>query len=152
VTTDIDNTGGVRKIFPLVAIFFAIVGLIDALYLTYHHYTAEPVPCSITGGCEMVLTSDYATFHDVPIAIFGATAYIVALVLALIASSARRWAWWLYGLQTLTMASFSVWLIYVQANYIHAFCQFCLLSAATSFTLFLIFLISLAFRRRSLKP
>lgn len=148
MSPDSDNTGGVRSIFPLVAIFFAIVGLIDAAYLTYHHYTAEPVPCSITGGCEMVLESAYATFHDIPIAIFGAAAYVAALVLALIAASGRRWAWWLYGLQTIVMAAFSVWLIYVQANYIHAFCQFCLLSAGTSFTLFLIFLISLAFRRR----
>jgi uncharacterized membrane protein len=148
VTSDLNNTVGVRKIFPLVAILFAIVGLIDASYLTYHHYTAEPVPCSITGGCEMVLQSDYATFHDIPIAIFGAAAYVVALVLALVATSGRRWAWWLYGLQTLVMASFSGWLIYVQANYIGAFCQFCLLSAGTSFTLVIIFLISLALRRR----
>src|SRR4051794_27547159 len=140
--------GGVRRIFPLVAIFFCIVGLIDASYLTYHHYTAEPVPCSITGGCEIVLESAYATFHDIPIAIFGAAAYLVALVFALVTTSGRRWAWWLYGLQTLVMAAFSAWLIYVQATYIGAFCQFCLLSAGTSFTLFLIFLISLAFRRR----
>ena len=148
MTTDVQNSGGVRRIFPLVASFFAIVGTIDALYLTWHHYTAEEVPCGLTGGCEMVLTSPYATFHDIPIAIFGASAYAIALVFALIAASGRSWAWWLYGLQALTMASFSGWLIYVQANYIHAFCQFCLLSAGTSFTLFLIFLISLAFRRR----
>jgi uncharacterized membrane protein len=148
VSVDTQTTGGVRKTFPLVAIFFCIVGLIDASYLTYHHYTAEPVPCSITGGCEIVLDSIYATFQDIPIAIFGAGAYLVALVLALIAASGRRWAWWLYGLQALAMASVSGWLIYVQANYIHAFCQFCLLSAGTSFILFLIFLISLAFKRR----
>ena len=148
MSAEIQHSSGVRKIFPLAAIFFAIVGLIDASYLTYHHYTAEAVPCGLTGGCEMVLESAYATFHDIPIAIFGAAAYVVALILGLIAASGRRWAWWLYGLQTLVMAAFSVWLIYVQANYIHAFCQFCLLSAATSFTLFLIFLISLAFRRR----
>ncbi len=148
MSPDTQTSGGVRKVFPLVAILFSIVGFIDASYLTYHHYTAEPVPCSITGGCEMVLTSDYATFHDIPIAIFGAGAYGVALVLALIAASGRQWAWWLYGLQAIVMASFSGWLIYVQANYIGAFCQFCLLSAGTSFTLFLIFLISLGFRRR----
>ena len=150
MTTGPNNDGGGRRrLFPIAAVFFAIVGLIDALYLTWHHYTAEEVPCGLTGGCEMVLTSIYATFHDIPIAIFGAASYLVALVFGLIAVSGRRWAWWLYGLQTLVMASFSVWLIYVQANYIHAFCQFCLLSAGTSFTLFLIFLVSLAFRRRS---
>jgi len=148
VSDDIQTNGGVRRIFPLVAIFFCLVGLIDASYLTYHHYTAEPVPCSITGGCEMVLESAYATFYDIPIAIFGAASYVVALILALVAASGRQWAWWLYGLQAFVMTSFSVWLIYVQAYYIGAFCQFCLLSAGTSFTLFLIFLLSLAFRRK----
>jgi uncharacterized membrane protein len=148
VSDDTRSNGGVRKIFPLVAILFAIIGLIDASYLTYHHYTAEPVPCSITGGCEIVLDSIYATYHDIPIAMFGAAGYLFALALALIAASGRQWAWWLYGLQALAMASVSGWLIYVQANYIQAFCQFCLLSAGTSFTLFLIFLISLTFRRR----
>jgi len=142
------NRGGRSKAFPLAAILFALVGVCDALYLTYHHYTAEPVPCSITGGCEMVLTSEYATFHDIPIAIFGAASYLVALILAVLALSGKRWAWTLYGVQAFSMAAFSGWLIYVQANYIHAFCQFCLLSAATSITLFLIFLISLAFRPR----
>ena len=73
---------------------------------------------------------------------------LVALILAVLALSGKRWAWTLYGVQAFIMAAFSGWLIYVQANYIHAFCQFCLLSAATSITLFLIFLISFAFRPR----
>src|SRR6476469_3890170 len=138
-----------RRIIQYLAVVVSLVGLADSIYLTIHHYTAEPVPCSVTGGCEMVLTSEYSTFHDIPLAIFGATAYVMALALACIALTGRRWAWSLYGLQTFVMACFSVWLIYVQAYYIHAYCQYCLLSAGTSFTLFLIFLISLAFRPRA---
>lgn len=131
----------------LLAMLLALLGMCDAIYLTYHHYTAEEVPCGLTGGCEMVLTSAYATFHDIPIAIFGAAAYVVTFALAALAFTGKRWAWTLYGVQAFAMACFSGWLIYVQANYIHAYCQFCLLSAATSITLFIIFIISLFFRR-----
>ena len=95
----------------------------------------------------MVLQSEYATWHDIPIALFGAIAYADALLLAVLTATGRWRAWWLFGLQTIVMAGFSGWLVYVQANYIHAYCQFCLLSAGTSFILFLTFLISLAFRR-----
>jgi uncharacterized membrane protein len=96
----------------------------------------------------MVLTSPYATLYDIPIAIFGAIAYLDAFAFALLTALGRTKIWWLFGMQATVMAAFSGWLIYVQATYIHAFCQFCLLSAGTSFTLFLIFLISLAIPRR----
>ena len=128
------------------AILVALVGVVDAGYLTWHHFTAEPVPCDLTNGCEMVLTSPYATLLGVPLALFGLLAYLAALVLAVLAFKGTRWAWPVFGLQAFTMTAFSGWLIYVQAYYINAFCQFCLLSAATSTTLFLLFLLSIFFR------
>lgn len=134
---------------PIVAALVAIVGLVDSIYLTIHHYTAEPVPCSITNGCEMVLTSPYATIAGIPIAIFGAVAYLDAFIFALAWATGKSWARWLYGLQTAAMAAVSIWLIYVQAAKINAFCQFCLLSAATSITLFAIFIISLVTSRKT---
>ncbi|HTH51390.1 MAG TPA: vitamin K epoxide reductase family protein [Pyrinomonadaceae bacterium] len=151
MNTTFDNDSGVRRLnwLPLIAMVIALIGLGDAIYLTYHHYMAEPVPCSITGGCEMVLASEYATFYDIPIALFGAIAYFDAFLFALLTFSGRWGMWWLFGAQVTLMAAFSGWLIYVQANYIHAFCQFCLLSAATSITLFFIFLLSLVLSRRS---
>jgi uncharacterized membrane protein len=39
------------------------------------------------------------------------------------------------------MAVFSLWLLYLQAFVIGAFCQFCLLSAGTTLTLFLLVII-----------
>ncbi|HEV7699613.1 MAG TPA: vitamin K epoxide reductase family protein [Pyrinomonadaceae bacterium] len=148
-STDLDRSGRRLNWLPLVAALFALVGLIDAIYLTYHHYTAEPVPCSITGGCEMVLTSDYATIANIPIALFGAIAYADALLFAVLTATGRWRAWWLFGIQTTLMAAASAYLIYLQASVIHAFCQFCLLSAGTSIILFLIFLASLLTMRRS---
>ena len=127
----------------------ALVGLVDAIYLTVHHYTAEPVPCSVTNGCEMVLTSSYSELFGVPLAAYGAFAYFLAFSLALLAAFGNRVTWKLFGVQTLLMASFSGWLIYVQATLIGAFCQYCLVSAGTSITLFVLFLISIYLSRRT---
>lgn len=137
------------KILRITAIVLSLIGITDSTYLTVHYYTAEPVPCDIVAGCEAVLTSSYADFHGVPLAAFGVAAYLVALTLALLSLSGKRLIWTLFGLQTMIMASFSGWLIYVQAKLIGAFCQFCLLSAATSFSLLIVFCISAVVSNRS---
>ena len=124
---------------PLAAAIVALFGLADSIYLTVHHYTAEPVPCSLLEGCEQVLTRSYAEIAGVPLAGFGAVAYFVAFSLALLAAFGDRRMWKLYGAQATVMAGFSGWLIYVQGVVIGAFCQFCLLSALSSLTLFLLF-------------
>jgi len=134
---------------PLAAAIVALLGLADAIYLTVHHYTAVPVPCSITEGCEQVLTSSYAEIGGFPLAAFGAVAYFVAFSLALLAVFGDRRMWTLFGIQVTLMMIFTGWLLYLQAVVIEAFCQFCLLSAATTFTLFLIYLASLLFSRRT---
>lgn len=127
---------------PILAAIVALIGLADAIYLTVHHYTAEPVPCSLITGCEQVLTSSYAEIYGIPLAIFGAFAYLTAFILALVSAFGNRIAWALFGLQVVIMTIFTGWLLYVQAYIIEAFCQFCLISAATTFTLFIIFIIS----------
>lgn len=153
---------------PLAAAFVALVGVGDAVYLTVHHYTAEPVPCTIVAGCEQVLTSQYATlggiltavlgeaasgtatsgFGEIPLAALGGAAYFTAFALALLAAYGDRRMWKLFGIQTVLMTLFTGWLVYLQGVVIGAFCQFCLLSAATTLTLLVIFLISKFARSR----
>jgi len=135
------------KLFSAIAVLVALVGLADAVYLTVHHYTAEPVPCSIVEGCEMVLTSAYAVIGGIPLAGIGAAAYLTAFLLAALALAGKGFAWKLFGLQVTLMAIVTLWLIYLQGFVIGAFCQFCLLSAAVTFTLFIIFLISTLTKR-----
>jgi uncharacterized membrane protein len=132
------------NIIRILAVIVSLVGIADSVYLTVHHYTAEPVPCSLIAGCEQVLTSEYAEIAGIPLAAFGAAAYFVAFSLALLSVFGNRIAWKIFGIQVFFMAIFTGWLIYVQAVLIGAFCQFCLLSAATTFALFILFLISLA--------
>jgi uncharacterized membrane protein len=130
------------KKFAVAAAIVALIGITDAVYLTVHHYTARPVPCSILEGCEMVLTSPYATLAGIPLALYGAAAYFAAFLLAILTAFVNRKFWLLFGLQVVLMAAFTLWLLYLQGMVIGAFCQFCLLSALVTFTLFIIALIS----------
>jgi len=127
---------------PAAASVVGFAGLVDAAYLSVKHFTAEPVPCSIIEGCEMVLTSSYAEIAGVPLAALGAAAYFVAFSLALLAAFGNRSLWNLFGLQSIVMAVVSAFLIYLQAAVIGAFCQFCLISAVISFTLLVLYLVS----------
>jgi uncharacterized membrane protein len=136
-----------RRIIRFAASIVGLVGLGDSIYLTVHHYNATAVPCSITGGCETVLTSAYAEVAGVPISLFGAAAYFAAFALAFLAAYGNEAAWKIFGALATVMALFSLWLIFVQAYYLNAFCQFCLLSALTSITLFTLFIISLIVKR-----
>lgn len=143
-----NESSGIVKL-PLAAAFVALVGVADSVYLTVHHFTAEPVPCSIVEGCETVLTSPYAEIAPgVPLAALGALAYFVAFALAILAAYGNRMTWMLFGIQVVMMSLATLWLIYLQAYVIGAFCQFCLLSAATTLTLLAIFIVSRVFRNR----
>ena len=138
------------KVLKFIALVLSLIGITDSVYLTVHHYTAEPVPCSIVAGCEQVLTSSYAEISGIPLAAFGAAAYFVAFCLIVLSIYGNKITWKLFGIQVTLMALFSCGLIYVQAYYIGAFCQFCLLSAFTTFSLFIVFLISRFLGRRAM--
>lgn len=136
-----EESGKIAKL-PLLAGAVSLLGLIDAVYLTIHHYTAEPVPCGAAFDCEAVLTSQYAELFGIPLAIFGAAAYFTAFSLAILAAFGNRLTWRLFGVQVIFMSVFTLWLLYLQKYRIEAFCQFCLVSAAITFTLLIIALIS----------
>lgn len=134
--------------FAVLAAVVALVGLADAAYLTSKHFSGAQVPCSFTGGCEQVLTSNYAEVFGIPTAAIGAIAYFLVFSLAILTFFGNRKMWIVLGVMVTLMAVSSAWLIYLQAFVIGAFCQFCLLSAATSFTLLGIFLASKFLRTR----
>ena len=119
----------------VVAAVLALLGLTDALYLTIQHMSGQSVPCSVTGGCEEVLTSSYAVLAGIPLAAIGAAAYFSAFSLSILAAFGYRSAAKLLLPLVGTMVLVSVWLFYLQAAVIRAFCQFCLLSAGITIAL-----------------
>jgi len=114
--------------------FVSAVGIVDAGYLTYEHFANSIPPCTI-GGCESVLTSQYAEFYGVPISLLGLIFYVVVLILSFIATAKA-----LKLLLVITSAAFaaSLGLIYLQLFVIEAICIYCMVSAGLSTTLFIL--------------
>lgn len=129
----------------ITAAIVSLIGLVDAIYLTVEHVTGQSVRCTIVAGCSEVLSSRYSVMGGVPLAAIGAAAYFSVFSLATLAAFGYRVAGTLLTALVLLMFLFSLWLIYLQAFVIHAFCQFCLLSAAVTTALTVIAL----FARRS---
>ena len=122
----------------------ALAGLLISAYLTmYKVGLLGEIQCTI-GGCEKVQTSRWATFLGLPVSAWGLGAYITLLVVALLGVQPRfvreRWvALALFGLSAVGVA-FSAYLTYLEAFVIHAWCQWCVISAIL---ITLIFLLSL---------
>jgi uncharacterized membrane protein len=113
----------------------ALVGLADAIYLTVQHVTGQSVRCTIVSGCSEVLSSSYASFNGIPLALVGAVAYFTVFSLATLAAFDYPFVAKLLLVVTGLMFLTTLWLIYLQAIVIGHFCQFCLLSAFVTIAL-----------------
>jgi uncharacterized membrane protein len=111
------------------AAILALGGLADAIYLTVGHLTGQYATCIASSGCETVLTSDYAAIGKMPVAAFGAAAYFTAFSLATLAAFGHDWVRSVFLFLVGMMLAATCWFLYVQAFVLHAFCDYCLLSA-----------------------
>ena len=123
----------------IAAALLSLVGLADSIYLTVEHLAGRSVRCTITGGCEEVLTSPYAVIGGVvPLAGVGAFAYFIVFSLAILAAFGNRRAGDFLLYVVALMLAVSIYLFILQAFVLHAFCQFCLLSGAVTLLLSLV--------------
>lgn len=111
----------------------AVAGLFDALYLTLQHLSGRSVRCAVVTGCDEVLSSAYATVGgSVPLAALGLAAYFVVFSLAVLAAFGHQWARRPMAAVVALMLAFTLWLLYVQAFVLNAFCTYCLISAGVT--------------------
>lgn len=149
-----ETAGDAPRRMPLwdgAAALLALVGLVDAGYLTTEHLAGRigNVPCMVTTDCNAVLMSSYATLPgDIPLAALGALAYFAFFSLATLAAFGYHSARVLLLPLALTMFAASLWLLYVQAFVLEAFCSYCLLSAAISTTLTILLVLRRLLARR----
>lgn len=122
-------------ILSTIAAVISLAGLADATYLTVTHLTGDDLVCGSSWGCSAVLGSVYASVAGIPTAAFGALAYFVAFSSATLAAFGYARARTLLVLVVIAMFGATLWLLYLQAFILHAFCPFCLLSAALTFLL-----------------
>lgn len=120
----------------------SLLGIFVALYLSMYKWgMMGPIQCSI-GGCETVQNSPWSVLFGQPVAVWGLGAYITLLVISVLGLQPRfaceRWvALALFGISGVGVL-FSAYLTYLEAAVIHAWCQWCVISAILITLIFLL--------------
>ncbi|MDA1330409.1 MAG: vitamin K epoxide reductase family protein [Chloroflexi bacterium] len=113
-------------------IVLAGIGLLDALYLTWIKLANQQAMCAGIGNCEVVNSSQYAELAGMPIALFGASAYLLILVLLLLEDRteflSENGPMLIFGF-SLAGVLYSAYLTYIEIYVLRAICPFCVLSA-----------------------
>lgn len=126
---------------PLFVLIF--LGLVDSSYLTYEHFFgASSGLCPWNNpwlACGRVLDSPYSMVGFVPLALLGAMHYMGMIVwLLLLKKTGNNLFAHFLKLQSTIGILFSVYLVYLQAAVIGAYCVYCLASALISLGVFVL--------------
>ena len=113
-------------------IALASIGLLDAIYLTWIKLSGAEALCAGVGDCSAVNASRYSEIAGIPIAVFGAAAYLVMLLILIYKDRVdflrEIGAMLLVGI-SLAGVLYSAYLTYIELYVIHAICPYCVLSA-----------------------
>jgi uncharacterized membrane protein len=131
-TTPDTSRENLRRRLYAVASIVALLGLADGIYLTVEHVTGRTAECIASSGCQDVLSSKYATIGPIPLAAVGALAYFTAFSVALLSAFGYRKCEVFFALVIGIMFATTLWLLYLQAFVLHAFCDYCLFSAGVT--------------------
>ena len=127
----------------------ATVGAVVTAYMTYTKLTGSSTACPIE-GCNIVLTSPYATVFGLPLALFGFLAYVAMALFAVapmllnspdqkrLREDVERWTGLLLFWGAAAMVVFSGYLMLLLVFVIKAVCIYCVISAICSATLFIL--------------
>ncbi|MBG7609379.1 MAG: vitamin K epoxide reductase family protein [Anaerolineae bacterium] len=115
-----------------ISVGLVLIGLVDSIYLAWLKFANATAACGNIGDCESVNSSPYAEVFGIPIALFGAGAYILMLILLMLEFSNEFWranaSLGIFGI-SLVGVLYSAYLTYVEIAILHAICPYCVLSA-----------------------
>ncbi len=124
------------------SLLLTVVGLVDALYLTWMKLSGNLSLCLGFGQCDVVNSSPYAEVYGIPVALLGALAYaaLLALLLAEPRTAPDRRPWVRYAVFVLAFAGtlYSAYLTYIEVAILEAICPFCVISAVVITLLWLL--------------
>ena len=143
------DAGGRGALLYSIAAIVSLIGLADAIYLTIEHLAGRSVQCTVVAGCSEVLGSSYATVFGIPLASIGALAYFTVFSCAILAVFGYGSARTLLTIVVALMFLATLWLLFVQAFILEAFCAYCLLSAGVTLTLTGVIIIAAARHKRA---
>lgn len=117
----------------MVAAVLALVGVLISVYMMlYHLGMIGSILCG-TGGCETVQNSPWASFFGVPVPLIGLVGYGIMFAVALLGIQPRHVGDRRISLVLLAGGligfAYSLYLTWLEAFVIHAWCQWCIGSA-----------------------
>ena len=124
---------------PMLLLALALVGIADASYDSYAIFLGRELWCPPPiDGCNTVANSPYARISGVPLGYLGVVFYVgmASIAALLVHAPASR------ALRSIALAYSGIGLLasgvffYIQLNYIHAFCVYCMISAVLTVFLF----------------
>jgi uncharacterized membrane protein len=108
----------------IAVLVLAAIGAAIASYLLYERWSGGAPICA-TGGCETVQESKYSKIAGVPVALLGLLAYLTIFATGLLRTEVARA---IGAAVAVSGFAFALYLVYVQDQKIHAWCQWCLAS------------------------
>lgn len=112
----------------------ALIGVLMSVYLTLHKYGFIGTLACGTGSCDTVQTSPWAVLMGVPVPLMGVFGYLVLMVIAIAGIQPQHANNKKIGILLFVLAEialvFTIYLTYLEAFVIHAWCRWCLGSAA----------------------
>lgn len=140
----------------IIALSASIIGFIDSAYLTYVKITHTSIYCTPgLGDCASVQNSQWSTLWGIPIALLGVIAYLVLIASYLLETrvlALQTYAnWMIYGVSFFGFL-YSIYLTLLEIFVIHAWCQWCAISAVCMTVLFFITIARLRNQQKRAKP
>jgi uncharacterized membrane protein len=118
------------------------IGFLDSLYLAIIHFTNNSVVCNGTNECDLVLTSSYATFLGIPLALFGIIFYIYIIIISTLMLEKIKLGQNVTPKLIVPFAFIgfvaSMYFVYIQAFVLNAYCTYCMVSAVSSTIIFIL--------------
>ena len=114
-------------------IILAIIGFVDSCYLIWIKISQNRALCFVgAGDCFSVNNSKYSEWFGIPIAVFGALAYLSIFLLLFFENRGSfledYGALIVFGI-TLIGVVYSAYLTYIEVAVLRTLCPFCVLSA-----------------------
>jgi uncharacterized membrane protein len=118
-----------------VGLVVAVIGFVDALYLTAESLNTQiPLYCPSGGivNCATVTSSTFSRFAGIPVAVLGATWFGLILLVFAINNESLNYA--LIPLWALAVVG-DGYLIFIELFVVHAICPYCTLAHALGISL-----------------
>jgi len=121
--------GRTSRVYSAIALL-ALAGMFVSSISLYHHFSKSKTSfCDIgqSFNCDLVNRSQYSVFHGIPVALLGILGYLLILSLATVYREKAETPFILAGV-ALAGLGFALYLTYIEAFVLHAWCILCLSS------------------------